>query len=248
MATLETERVRLRVATTGEGAHQVLSLREPNGRDELDVTGVDTRAALRLLDRLLKTAARPGPANAAELCASDRDALLAALYRLCWGDRILSTLTCVRCGQRFDLSFQLSAVQRHLYAAPGETGRWRPPLGEDELDCCENTGVSEGALTLAHRCGASLAEVEAAAAHLETIAPILDLDLDARCPECGQEQMAHFDLQSFLLQRFLSERETLLDEVHLLAQGYGWSLGEILGLGRSARRGLVRRIMDGRPR
>ncbi|ABK99437.1 hypothetical protein [Pelobacter propionicus] len=244
---METERVRLRFTQAGEGTAQVMALREPSGRDELALNGVDTSSALQLIDRLLRgSPSRSAVLTAAGICAADRDALLAALHRLCWGDRILSTLTCSDCGERFDLSFQLSTLQRELYASQGDLPRWRLPLGEDELSCCENRSLEEGARVLAHACGASSGELEQAATALERAAPILDVDLNANCPECGHEQLAHFDLQSFLLQRLLAERESLLDEVHLLAEQYGWSLREILSLTRSARRSLVRRIRDRR--
>ncbi len=243
---METERVRLRFTEAGEGTPLVMALCEPCGRDELALSGVDTSSALQLIDRLLRGASRQTTITAAGICAADRDALLAALHRLCWGDRILSTLTCAGCGERFDLSFRLSTLQRELYASHGDLAPWRVPLGEDELSCCENRSPEEGARALARACGASPGELEQAAAALEVAAPILDVDLNANCPECGHEQLAHFDLQSFLLQRLLSERESLLDEVHLLAEQYGWSLREILGLTRSARRSLVQRIRDRR--
>ncbi len=65
-------------------------LREPQGDDELAVAGVDTRSAVELLERLLEVS----PCVAGELGASDRDALLANLHRLLWGDEIVCSLPC----------------------------------------------------------------------------------------------------------------------------------------------------------
>jgi len=108
---MRTEQVPLRHAQAGGRA--AVALREPNGQDEMAVEGVDTACAVALLGRLLDDARHdPG-----QMAAADRDALLAALHRQCWGDRIVSTLTCAACANRFDLSFQLSEVQRHLGAA-----------------------------------------------------------------------------------------------------------------------------------
>jgi hypothetical protein len=252
---LSTEQVPLRHRR--RGAPAVAALREPCGRDEMAVDGVDTRAALALLDRLLGGAAAP---QACQLCAADRDALLAALHRECWGDQIVSTLTCVACGKRFDLSFELSAVQCQLAAA--KDGSWRAsgdgrvlgpdasfgvPSGEEELEAA-GRGAREGAAWLAAGCGATAGAIDVASAALESAAPIIDLELLARCADCGHEQAAHFDLQSFVMQRLFGERETLLSEIHLLAAGYGWSLREILSLSRSTRRSLTARVLEARSR
>jgi len=224
----------------------VVSLAELTGGDEMAVDGMDTRAAVALLARLLTAT----PVDAATLAASDRDALLAALHRQCWGDRIASTITCRACGAPFDLSFELSAVQRHLVSAAPvwltyggvlthPDGRSLiVPDATDEIASVE-PGVPGAVERLAASAGATANAIADAAAALEAAAPIVDLELDATCPECGCSQGAHFDLQSFVLQRLLNERDTLFADVHLLATAYGWSLAEILALPRQARRSFV---------
>jgi hypothetical protein len=246
---MRTERVALHFLADPRALPVAIALREPSGEDELALAGIDTGAAVGLIDRLIDDSLgmqeRPDAIN---LSASDRDALLAALHRLCWGDRIVSTLACSACGDRFDLSFELSALQMHLC---GNRKRLEPSLhvpdAADELACASAASIAEAVQALAERSGMEpWQDVEPFAETLEAVAPILDVDLDARCPECGTHQLAHFDVQSFLLQRLLNERERLLDEVHILAECYGWSLSEILGLARSTRRSLAQRIMDGR--
>jgi len=249
---VRTEAVKLRHLADSHAA--TVALRELRGRDELALEGVDTRAAVALLARLLDECAY----DALALAASDRDALLAAVHRQCWGDRIVSTLTCSACATRFDLSFELSVVQRHLAANDGvwrsdgarvvdDEGRaFEVPIARDELDAAELAPRAAVAL-LATRAGAG-GDDERAAAALEAAAPIVDLDLAARCVDCGHEQLAHFDLQSFVLQRLLNERAALLSEIHLLACAYSWSLREILGLARSTRRALVATIVQSRGR
>jgi hypothetical protein len=245
---MRTERVPLRHVPVAAGAVPWIALRELQGRDELAVDGVDTRAALALLDRLIGQTALP----AASLCAADRDALLAALHRREWGDRIVTTLVCVACGERFDLSFALSAVQAHL--AKTATGMpVSPPSGQQELDAASQ-GARAGVAALGAVLGtdasadadAQTAAIEHLAATLEAEAPILDLEITAECAECGHPQAAHFDVQSFVLQRLIGERALLQAEVHQLASQYGWSLREILGLSRPTRRGFVRMIDDAR--
>jgi hypothetical protein len=243
-----TERIALRHLAP---VPQVARLREPHGHDELALAGVDTCAAVHLLDRLLDA---PG-ASAAALSASDRDGVLAALHRGLWGDRIVSSLACGACGALYDLSFELSALQRQLLQsaeaaqvrAPRELRdahdvQWRLPAVEEE-DSAAQSGIQAGRAQLAGQaCAAPDGDPQWVAERLEALAPLLDVDLDTRCAECGHAQQARFDIQSFVLQRLLDEREAVLGEVHALAGGYGWSLQEILSLPRSLRRSLVQRL------
>lgn len=82
-------------------------------------------------------------------------------------------------------------------------------------------------------------EMELIATQLEQAAPILDLELDATCPDCSKQHQASFDIQSFVLQRLLNEKEILLAEMHLIAMSYGWSLKEILSLPRNTRKSIT---------
>jgi hypothetical protein len=281
----------------------MVTLREPTGRDELAVDGVDTRAAIDLLDRLLcprfedgsRVAAtrmqeRSSSIEAAQLAACDRDALLATLHRQCFSDSIVSTLTCESCEERFDLSFELSALQRHegdvgsgwrrindrvvaiddnvvavddnvahtdlvvgREAVDGldgdgvvhRSGGLRVPCGRDEIAAVA-PGERGAAERLAALCGVERDGMEVAGEALQSAAPILDVDLVARCPECDQAQTVQFDLQSFVLQRLLDERPVLLAQIHALAAAYGWSCGEILSLERSTRRMLFDLVIGSR--
>jgi hypothetical protein len=244
--TLAAERVILRASAGRPGFAR---LREPCGEDELSVEGVDTRSAVTLLDRLLVA-----PERADALAASDRDALLAALYRQLWGDRLVSSLCCTACEAMYDLSFELSELQRQLaqQAPPHEVTAsrslrtadgacWTLPNADEEEQAAA-LGLHAGRAQLAEASAASgTAAAEDAAAALEALAPLIDVDLDTTCAECGHSQQARFDLQSFVLQRLLDEREGLLAELHRLASSYGWSLREILSLPRSLRRSLAER-------
>lgn len=239
----------------------VASLRELRGSDELAVQGVDTRAAVQLLDRLLDRdrGLDATPCAAADLSASDRDALLAALHRATWGDRITSSLRCPACGEMVDLSFELSALQRQLQPEPAAVHvdglrALRNPQGE--AFTLPDASTEEAAAMLGLRAGlaslqasisgadsgADAQDADALGTMLEALAPLLDVELDATCAECGASQLVRFDIQSFTLQRLLDERERLLGEVHALAGGYGWSLDEIVSLPRSLRRSLATRL------
>ena len=93
-----------------------------------------------------------------------------------------------------------------------------------------------------HRCAVDdgpVPDAVALGAALEAVAPVADLNLDATCPECGEAQLVHFDLQAYLLESIAADRARLMRDVHALASGYGWSLEAIFGLSRRERRTLA---------
>jgi len=83
---------------------------------------------------------------------------------------------------------------------------------------------------------------------LEALAPLIDVDLDTSCAECGHAALCAFSISSpSCCSGLLDEREAVLGEVHALASGYGWSLPDILSLPRGLRRSLVRRACKASP-
>jgi hypothetical protein len=242
-------------------------LREICGYDEDSVSSTETMTAIQLLDRLLVNG--PGthidPGSAVNLTASDRDRLLASVYMRTYGPCIESTVRCEHCGDPFDLDFSLhelvdglrdmdrtAAVEKEpagVFKLP-DGRRFRLPTGEDEY-AVWHLPPDKAESELLARCvveGDPTVEPEAVQAAMREVGPVLDLDLDARCPECGEIQIVHFDIQSYLLTALKSERKQLSQEVHRLATAYGWSLPDILGLARSQRRTYVALIEAEAPR
>jgi len=237
-------------------------LREITGAEEQSITSTTTADAIKLLGGLLVNSL-PGslqPEQLTGLHAGDRDRMLAEVYQRIYGQRVESTVNCSQCGEVFDLDFSLSNLLESLnigedseQVEPLGDGsylladglRFRLPTVEDEFAVIGLAAeVAERELLL--RCIEDLPEgfdlndragqIQAA---MESVAPIVDLELDARCPECGHEQQVHFDLQNFLLSALGAERGKLMAEIHSLASSYGWSLTDILKLPRSQRRNLA---------
>lgn len=214
--------------------------------------------AVRLLGRLLEAGNEKNsrPVEALKMTAADRDNLLATVYMRTYGPRIESTLGCFQCGALFDIDFSLKELQscltdgaRQEALSQGGDGnfllpdgrRFRLPTGEDECAVLGMT-LDEGADELLRRCfteGHPSTDNGDVLAAMAEVAPLLDMELAGRCPECANEQSVHFDIQSFLLTALEQEKSRLAWEVHRLACAYGWSLEEILGLPRSLRRTYV---------
>ncbi len=237
-----------------------VALRELNGFDEQALDGVHTLSAIAFLDRLLieHPGATLGPDKTGGLTAADRDRLLAAVYTRTFGPKLVSSTRCGHCHQLFDLSFSLEALlaqqdQRVDWkgeAQPDATFRlpdgcvFRLPTGTDE---CAVAGLSpeQAEATLRARCvlepGAAF-DPDSINQAWELAAPLLDLELNSVCPECSAAQNVHFDIQSYLLNALLQEREQLIRDVHRLARAYGWGLNDILGLPRSQRLAMVKLV------
>jgi len=252
-----TETIPLRFAA---GGPTLVHVRELTGRDEYAVFGMSTANAIDLLSGLIET--RPGDKGEriqpADFVAADRDRLLAAVYKGAFGDRIESTLTCNKCAQPFDIDFSLDRVVSSVNR-PDETvdcvqlqdGTFRAangfsfrlPTGRDELAAMGMT-TSEVESFLMRRCTADCewsSEVEFEEL-LEKVAPLIDLELVASCPECRHVQTIQFDIQTYLLGALVAERRRLLADINNIASRYSWSLDEILSLTRSDRRHLVELI------
>lgn len=244
------ETIPLRFAGDGK----IARVRELTGRDEFSVLGTDTAHAIDLLTGLTDSAS-----SVLDLVATDRDRLLAAVYRSAFGDRIESTLTCNNCAEPFDLDFSLNSVIASVDETSNE-GEWvrldggrfeaanglsfRLPTGRDELEAIgRTTDEVESMLLLRCTDGREWPEGRAAFEELlERVAPIIDLELVATCPECRHVQKVQFDIQTYLLGALLAERRRLLADINCIARAYSWSLDEILSLARSDRRLLVELI------
>jgi hypothetical protein len=231
-----------------------VSLREMRGGDEEVVEATDSANAVALLDRVLvaETGAALGPGQARDLTVPDRDRLLAALYVRSFGLRVESTVRCPFCDQQFDVDFALDDVLSRLLVTPAsaverdETGlfclpdgrRFRLPSGADE-DAVAQLPLADRETALLRRClveGSPDVDPDAVAVAMRDAAPLLDLPVEAQCPECTRSQTVRFDLQHYLLARILEERRLRAWEFHRLARAYGWSRAEILDLSRSQRR------------
>ncbi|PYR81155.1 MAG: hypothetical protein DMF87_06390 [Acidobacteria bacterium] len=196
------------------------SVRALDGEDERAVDAVDTRTAIALLQRVVT-----GP-DPARLAAADRDRLLAAVYTSTWGRDIESVECCDACGKRFDLRFSIDNLaaaldlDRPAAAERQPDGTYRTPHGsvfrlpafDDEIGLTSPSELL--ARCVVHRDASD--DDDALEAAMEAVAPLIDLNVDAACPECGHAQQIRFNIQSYVLGRLVQERHRLLSEIHAL--------------------------------
>ena len=225
-------------------------LRDLTGHDERAVERADSLAAIALIARLANTP------DANKMTAFERDVVLAKIHSRLYGDRVESTLKCAGCGKPFDIAFSLRDLmtrpQNEAAVTPCGDGsfrmknglRFRLPTGEDEAGVLHLL-ASEAVAQLLRRCVLEApADFDPAVVQdaMEQVAPILDVDINTSCIECGVAARVRFDLQTYLLQSILQDRRRLWRETHVLATTYKWGLDEIHGLSRADRRSLVAMI------
>ena len=200
------------------------------------------------------------PGRARELAVCDLEAIAATLQCAYFGDRVESTLKCVRCGRGFELSFDLSAFLGGLgerrsaeIDGPDESGvftlrdgrQFRLPTGADELALAD-LGVAEAARELRSRCvvhGDFESDPDVLDSAMEASGPLVSQELRASCPHCHAEQTTQFHVRQYFLEALASERRFLNHEIHHLARSYGWSRTEILGMTREDRRLHVKLVL-----
>ncbi|WP_068827056.1 hypothetical protein [Pseudomonas sp. BMS12] len=202
------------------------------------------------LDRalLLYAQVRPdlAPDQLADRPLGDRNA---ALMRLRWrnfGPRLALWLDCPSCGERME--FELTAEQLPTMLAPPESVEvdgqlYRCPTSRDLAQLVGCTDVDTATRQLAQACGASperCAQIESA---IEAADPWADLALEFCCPACAYVGEASLDIAAYLWEEIDCKARSLLDDIHLLAQAYGWNEAEILALSDSRRSAYLARVM-----
>ncbi len=236
-------------------------LRPLCGHDEGFVNGIGLVEAIQFLDRLLieMPGTTVGPGKASELAVCDCDRLFAALYRQYFGEQIESTVSCQTCNASFELSFALPKLMATLenqlpsrVTGPDKVGlytlpdgqRFRLPTVSDQYSIM-GLEPQQAVAVLLQRClveGDPDQNAEELEVAMDEVGTVLDLDLDATCPECGASQTVRFNMQTYLLRALTHEQRFLNREVHHIARAYGWGHQEILNLTREERRAFVRLI------
>lgn len=188
------------------------------------------------------------------LTLSEFDAALAHLYRTLYGNQACCEASCEACGEGYEFTLDLETMQTSLgqqvaamqivdgIATDPDSGRrFRLPTVGDLAEL-ERKGAERWMRQLLLE-GEFTPDLED---EIERAAPMLTQDITAKCPECETENRVRFDLARYLVQTLGNESAFLWREVHLIADRYGWPLGEILALSRPVRRQLANLIVSDR--
>jgi hypothetical protein len=211
-----------------------------------------------------------GPEERASLSTvtlGERDRMLMRLRSSMLGSGIEAVASCPACASRLDITFSgaecfdaipVSAPDPVQRVFNGYTVTYRPVVVGDLSPACD-AGLADAKRRILRRCileirtdgetsgiddlpAETLAMVSESMAELD---PLADIQLDARCPDCGHAWQTAFDIASFLLMELEREATNLLGDVHLLASAYHWSEADILALHPARRKYYLDRIMNG---
>lgn len=202
---------------------------------------------------ILLTAAFPEmpPDSLLELSIGQRDALLLRLREMLFGPHLVNTVRCPQCGEQLewesrvaDFFVQTDLAESFELRDADYLLRFRLPNSLD-IAAAVNTGNAEAAQQMiftrcvlhaeqqGEACAAEdlpEAVFQKLAERIEEADPMAEIRLQLDCPSCSYSWEAIFDIGLFLWAEINDWAERMLQAVHNLAAGYGWSEREILAL------------------
>lgn len=207
----------------------------------------------RALTLLAATSPETPPEALAKLSIGQRDASLLALREWIFGPQVASLATCLACGERLELNFNINDIRATTGSEQGEPlsfelddyeVQFRLPNSLDLLAIAGCLDVSEGRGLLLARCilraqqegEARTADqlpagvVEALVERMARADPQADVQLALSCPLCGHRWLTPFDILSFFWAEVNAWAWRILREVHSLARAYGWREADILAM------------------
>jgi hypothetical protein len=185
---------------------------------------------------------------------------LMRLHRAMFGSRLSLWADCPGCGQRME--FELDSAQLPAMSAPAEWVevqfqdqrlRFRCPTSRDLAQIARNTDLDQAGDELLQACAGPDVTLptdpearrrlrEAVESALETADPWADLSLLFQCPSCNYSGDACFDIGQVLWESLDARARQVFNDVHLLAQAYGWTEPEILALSDIRRAAYLARV------
>jgi hypothetical protein len=251
-------------------SHREVALRPLSGRDEeyLAALPAETPSAVVVTQLLARAIQRIGTiveidaALARKMLVGDREFLTLKLCELTNGDRVYASLQCASaaCARPMEVPLTLAGipiderpVERRTFVREVEGGRleFRLPTGDDQEALASRADDPAGADELLRRCIVAVppqmrfADAARLAEELiEQIAPRIELEIEARCPECGAVASTDVDLMPFVLSELAGDPNGIRHDVHFLAWHYHWPESEILALTRRSRRRYIDLIGD----
>lgn len=206
-----------------------------------------------------------GQMAAERLPLGQRDAGLLDLHSALFGPQLQATARCQCCGEQLELTLDCRELRQPAAQIAAELRLdwegyqlcYRLPDSRDmallasaESEALARDLLLQRCIAQASRNGEALAVQDLPQALLEQLAvtmaaadPQAVTELALRCPACDAQWQELFDIGAFLMERLGHWAERQLDQVHLLAQAYGWSEAQILALSPARRACYLNRVL-----
>lgn len=188
-----------------------------------------------------------------------RNAALLHWRQACFGTRLVAWADCPACRERLEFDLDPSRwpppsandtdtieIGGHRFQRPTSRHLARLVTFDDEQAAARQL-LCECALAAdaLPRHEPALSELlEAVDAAMDEFDPWADLSLAIHCPACGHDDNASFDIASYLWEEIDSRARHLLDDIHTLAQAYGWTEPAILALSETRRAAYLARVQS----
>ena len=164
------------------------------------------------------------------------------LRSLLFGPVMPGVVSCPKCGERMEFTFECESIEAALSAPAAPL---RIEAGDREIEMRLPTAgdllAVRSAGELVARCATSPVEVDqtllqAASERVAEADPLSETLLDLVCAACGHPWQAALDIASYLGREIAHEARRLLGDVHRLASAYGWKEADILTMSPARRR------------
>ena len=193
-------------------------------------------------------------AELARLTVGARDRRLLALRAETFGPRLAAIADCPRCGERLEMTFDVSdvlveeeeaqAFETLSLNVSGYETTFRAPTSLDLIALAPTQDALTARQKLFARCLVAASrdgeEVSAESLPEEVVNrvvdamaeadPQADVEIALSCPRCGNAWRTTLDICSFFWSEINAWAARTLSEVHTLARAYGWTEREILSL------------------
>jgi hypothetical protein len=235
---------------------------------EVADAGADGNAAVR--GSVLLAAAAPNlpGERLEELTLGERDAWILSLRCATFGDTLRARVTCPACGSLLTVKIPREEVTRRdllneserrpsvcvedgpfVVEARSPDGRVLAAAAACPDEDSARGALISGCLRVSAADGSAVDPLQLEQELLERIGEaIVEIDPQAEvgvtmgCAGCGGEWSAILDIAQFFWREVSTNSVQLLDEVHQLAAGYGWSEEQVLRLSSRRRREYVERL------
>jgi len=206
------------------------------------------------------------PSLIADLLVGDRDYLVLRLREMTFGPRVDALVHCpnLACGKVMDLSFSIEditierkpvlrrtfSIETDLYGV-----EFRLPTGAFQEEAAQVSSAAIDFDRLLAGCVTQIGEstdVDATAIRalpietrsriegaIQRLAPVLEIEFEAECPECGRAFLFPVDFTRFFFDQMKTNLRDLELEIHFLAKNYHWAESEILAMTRKKRKRYV---------
>jgi hypothetical protein len=212
------------------------------------------------LDRALLLHAMAAPAEDATTLADRplgvRNAALLRLHDALAGDELQSSVDCPECHERLEFTLSAAAMCPNAASPPSQVTVGdvlvRVPTTRDLASLAGETDLNHAADLLLKRLvpaapagerGPDPPHLDAVMRALDEADPCADLTVALTCPACAHAWDAALDIAAFVWEEIDVRARRVLDEVHVLAQAYGWTETEILRLSDARRSAYIDRVL-----